>query len=66
MNSPQIDLDIYTISKEYIPKFKYYPILINKIDRKYKKRLTIKIGQHIKIIHIDEIECFYSEPCILQ
>ena len=31
------------------------------VDRKFKKRLTIKIGQHIKIIHIDEIECFYSE-----
>lgn len=36
-------------------------LLINPIDRKYKKRLTIKIGQHIKIIHVDEIECFYSE-----
>tara|TARA_R110000787_G_scaffold286199_1_gene403688 strand:+ start:2990 stop:3748 length:759 start_codon:yes stop_codon:yes gene_type:complete len=36
-------------------------LLINPIDRKYKKRFTIKIGQHIKIIHVDEIECFYSE-----
>jgi two-component system response regulator LytT len=36
-------------------------LLINPIDRNYKKRLTIKIGQHIKIIHVDEIECFYSE-----
>jgi two-component system response regulator LytT len=36
-------------------------ILVNPVDRKFKKRLTIKIGQHIKIIHIDEIECFYSE-----
>ncbi len=36
-------------------------LLINPIDRKFKKRLTIKIGQHIKIIHVDEIECFYSE-----
>jgi two-component system response regulator LytT len=35
-------------------------ILVNPVDRKFKKRLTIKIGQHIKIIHIDEIECFYS------
>ena len=25
------------------------------------KRLSIKIGQHIKIIHIQEVECFYSE-----
>ncbi|MFY0631286.1 MAG: response regulator transcription factor [Flavobacteriaceae bacterium] len=36
-------------------------LLINPVDRKYKKRFTIKIGQHIKIIHVDEIECFYSE-----
>ena len=36
-------------------------LLINPVDRKFKKRLTIKIGQHIKIIHVDEIECFNSE-----
>ncbi len=36
-------------------------LLINPIDRKFKKRFTIKIGQHIKIIHVDEIECFFSE-----
>ena len=36
-------------------------LLINPIDRKYKKRFTIKIGQHIKIIPTNEIECFYSE-----
>jgi len=36
-------------------------LLINPVDRKFKKRFTIKIGQHIKIIHVDEIECFYSE-----
>jgi len=36
-------------------------LLINPIDRKFKKRFTIKIGQHINIIHVDEIECFYSE-----
>lgn len=36
-------------------------LLINPVDRKFKKRFTIKIGQHIKIVHVDEIECFYSE-----
>lgn len=36
-------------------------LLINPVDRKYKKRLSIKVGQHIKIIPIDEVECFYSE-----
>ncbi len=35
--------------------------LINPIDRKYKKRFTIKVGQHLKIIRSDQIECFYSE-----
>ncbi|UAM99867.1 LytTR family DNA-binding domain-containing protein [Polaribacter litorisediminis] len=36
-------------------------LLINPVDQKFKKRVSIKVGQHIKIIHIDEIECFYSE-----
>lgn len=27
----------------------------------YKKRFTIKTGQHLKMINIDEVECFYSE-----
>lgn len=36
-------------------------LLINPVDRKYKKRLSIKVGQHIKIIPIDDVECFYSE-----
>ena len=36
-------------------------LLINPIDRKFKKRFTIKVGQYIKIIPIDEIECLYSE-----
>lgn len=33
----------------------------NPIDRKYKKRYTIKVGQHLKIISSEDIECFYSE-----
>lgn len=36
-------------------------LLVNPIDRKYKKRFTIKVGQHLKIVSVDEIECFYSE-----
>ncbi len=36
-------------------------ILSQPKEKKYKKRLTIKIGQHLKIISIDEIECFFSE-----
>lgn len=36
-------------------------LLINPVDRKFKKRITIKIGQHLKIITVNEIECFFSE-----
>ncbi len=36
-------------------------LLINPLDREYKKRFTVKVGQHLKMIPIDEIECFYSE-----
>ncbi|MCF6279380.1 MAG: LytTR family DNA-binding domain-containing protein [Flavobacteriaceae bacterium] len=36
-------------------------LLINPLDKNYKKRFTIKIGQHLKMISIDDIECFYSE-----
>ncbi|PHS61818.1 MAG: DNA-binding response regulator [Flavobacterium sp.] len=36
-------------------------LLSNPLDRDYKKRFTVKIGQHIKMIPVDEIECFYSE-----
>ena len=31
------------------------------VEREYKKRFTSKIGQHIKMIPVDEIECIYSE-----
>ena len=36
-------------------------LLVNPLDREYKKRFTVKVGQHLKMIPIDEIECFYSE-----
>jgi len=36
-------------------------LLVNPVEREYKKRFTTKIGQHIKMIAVDEIECFYSE-----
>lgn len=36
-------------------------LLVNPIEREYKKRFTVKVGQHIKIINADEIECFFSE-----
>jgi DNA-binding LytR/AlgR family response regulator len=36
-------------------------MLSNPFEKNYKKRFTVKIGQHLKVISIDEIECFYSE-----
>jgi DNA-binding LytR/AlgR family response regulator len=36
-------------------------LLINPLDRNYKKRFTIKIGQHLRIVETGSIECFYSE-----
>ncbi len=30
-------------------------------DSVYKKRFAVKIGQHLKMILVSEIECFYSE-----
>jgi len=36
-------------------------MLINPIDRTYKKRFTIKMGQQLKMINIEDVECFYSE-----
>ena len=36
-------------------------LLTNPVEREYKKRFTTKIGQHLKMIPVDEIECFYSE-----
>ena len=36
-------------------------LLVNPLERDFKKRFTVRVGQHIKILNADEIECFYSE-----
>ena len=36
-------------------------LLANPLEREYKKRFTTRVGQHLKIINADEVECFYSE-----
>jgi len=36
-------------------------MLINPLEKEYKSRFSVKIGQQLKVISIDEIECFYSE-----
>ncbi|HEX8270183.1 MAG TPA: LytTR family DNA-binding domain-containing protein [Flavobacterium sp.] len=33
----------------------------NSSDKIFKKRFTVKIGQHLKVITTDEIECVFSE-----
>jgi len=49
--SQKLSLDFEDIKK----------LLVNPIEREYKKRFTAKVGQHLKIINADEVECFYSE-----
>ncbi|MEM9686935.1 MAG: LytTR family DNA-binding domain-containing protein [Bacteroidota bacterium] len=69
---PIDDDELEAAIKKYqrlLPKKQWAPIdfedikkmLINPVDREYKKRFTVKVGQHLKIVAIDEIECFYSE-----
>jgi DNA-binding LytR/AlgR family response regulator len=36
-------------------------MLINPAEKEYKKRFTVKIGQQLKLIDIQEVECFYSQ-----
>lgn len=36
-------------------------MLVNPNEKTYKQRFTIKIGEHFKMISIEEVECFYSE-----
>ncbi|HEY0092385.1 MAG TPA: LytTR family DNA-binding domain-containing protein, partial [Flavobacterium sp.] len=36
-------------------------LLHNPGGKVYKKRFTVKIGQHLKVIGIEDIECIYSE-----
>ncbi|MGL2966949.1 LytR/AlgR family response regulator transcription factor [Flavobacterium sp. XGLA_31] len=36
-------------------------MLVNPVERSYKKRFTIKMGQQLKMVNIEEVECFFSE-----
>ncbi|PAM96592.1 DNA-binding response regulator [Flavobacterium sp. IR1] len=68
------DLDIaVTKFKDRLPKTSTEPkklqldfeqirqMLSNPFEKNFKKRFTVKIGQHLKVITTDEIECFFSE-----
>jgi two-component system, LytTR family, response regulator LytT len=50
-SAPNLSLDFEMIKK----------MLVNPMERTFKKRFTIKMGQQLKMINIDEVECFYSE-----
>ena len=36
-------------------------MLVNPLEKSYRKRFTIKMGQHLKMINVEDAECFYSE-----
>lgn len=36
-------------------------LLVNPNEQRYKKRFSVKVGQHLKLISVDDVECFYSE-----
>ena len=50
-NNAVVNLDFDMIKK----------MLQNPFDKNYKTRFTVKIGQQLKVILIEEIECFFSE-----
>lgn len=36
-------------------------MLVNPVSKEYKKRFTVKIGQQLKLIDVQEVECFFSQ-----
>lgn len=36
-------------------------MLVNPVEKSYKKRFTVKVGQQLKLIVIEDAECFYSQ-----
>lgn len=36
-------------------------MLLSPAEVNYKKRFTIKVGQHLKMVNAEDVECFYSE-----
>ena len=58
-HSNQNAKQLVTLNFDEIKKFLINPLEEDK--KEYKKRFSIKVGQHLKLISIDEIECIYSE-----
>ena len=50
--------DIKTVNLDFEQIKKMFQ---NPFEKSFKTRFTVKIGQHLKVIAIDEIECFFSE-----
>lgn len=55
LNSKNEDLNLQ-LNFEDIKK-----LLVSPEERSYKKRFTVKVGQHLKMISLEDIECIYSE-----
>jgi DNA-binding LytR/AlgR family response regulator len=36
-------------------------LLVNPLEKSYKKRFTVKLGQHLKMIPVEDVVCFFSE-----
>ncbi len=51
-NTTSTTIDLQSIQKLLAPAT---------LQNTFKKRFTIKVGQHIKIFNTEDIECFYSE-----
>jgi two-component system response regulator LytT len=52
------------IPQKESPKMNFEEIrkmLFNAFEKNHKKRFTVRIGQHLKVILVEEIECVYSE-----
>ena len=50
-SAPNLSLDFDMIKR----------MLVNPLEKSFKKRFTIKMVQQLKMINIDEVECFFSE-----
>jgi two-component system response regulator LytT len=53
--------NFYADKKNQSLNFEAIKNLISPLQKNYKKRFIVKIGQHLKMISIESIECFYSE-----
>ncbi|MBR9756514.1 MAG: response regulator transcription factor [Algicola sp.] len=36
-------------------------LLVNPVERVYKERFSVKIGQHLKLINVSDVECVFSQ-----